>query len=575
MKRLAPLLLIVLSLFISPFAWSQDGQDANSAQQAETWRNFSNLIATMEHVRDELGQARQVLSAAQFEGERKEAEAEVERLSNELSSLQMAWELWATGGVDLQLFTPSAQQQEKKFDWREELQSVFEPIIVEMRRLTERPRKIERLRSEHAYLQQRLTAADEALKSVNGYHIKAPTPDLVAAFSNLEGRWQRRRDDLQTRIDLVNFELQELMAPKSDQEGEAIETLKQLFTGRLLNLLLAVLAGAVVYGLFWQLNQLYARYLMRRGHSPQFLTRVVHLSLVLIASLLALLAGMSVLYAQGDWILLGLMIIILAGLVLVLQRSLPGYINEARLMLNIGPVREGERIIYQGLPWRVQSLRLQATLLNPLLSGGVLRLPLRELNPLISRVANEREPWFPTRENDYVVLGDDTYGQVVLQTPETVQLRVASAIKTFSTQSFLGQAPKNLSLEGFLVLLRFGLDYRHQAEVTGAIRDAFEKALTVGVRHEPQGKYLQTLAVEFAEAASSSLDFLIIARFSGEAADSYMQLKRLLQRIALDTCNAQGWAIPFDQMTVHLVQDERIESPPLPPLPEGGVSGND
>lgn len=550
MKRLVPLLLLMSLLVpVSPVAWSQD-------EQAETWRNFANLISTMEHVQDELGKARKVLSAAQFDSERKQAEAEVERLNNELSSLQMAWELWATGGVDLQLFTPGAQQQSNKFDWREELQSVFEPIIVEMRRLTERPRKIERLRSEHAYFQQRLKAADEALKSVNSYHIKAPTPDLVAAFANLEERWQRRRDDLQTRIDLVNFELQELMAPKADQEGDAIETLKQLFTGRLLNLLLAVLAGVVVYGLFWKLNQIYVRYLMRHGHSPQFFTRVVHLSLMLIAALLGLLAGVSVLYAQGDWILLGLMFILLAGLVLVLQRSLPGYFNEARLMLNIGPVREGERLIYQGLPWRVQSLRFQATLLNPLLSGGVLRLPLRELNPLISRVAHEREPWFPTRENDYVVLGDDTYGQVVLQTPETVQLRVANAIKSFSTQSFLGQAPKNLSLEGFSVVLRFGLDYRHQAEVTGAIRDEFEKALTAGLQHEPQGKYLHSLVVEFAEAAASSLDFVAIATFSGEAADSYLHLQRLLQRIAIDACNAQGWVIPFNQMTVHLVNEE-------------------
>lgn len=550
MKRLVPLFLLMsLLVSTSPFAWSQD-------EQAETWRNFANLISTMEHVQDELGKARKVLSAAQFEGERKEAEAEVERLNNELSSLQMAWELWATGGVDLQLFTLSAHQQEKKFDWREELQSVFEPIIVEMRRLTERPRKIERLRSEQAYFQQRLTVAEEALTSVSNYHIKAPSPDLVVAFANLEERWRKRRDDLQTRLDLVNFELDELMAPKSDQEEKAVETLKQLFTGRLLNLLLAVVAAAVVYGLFWKLNQLYVRYLMRRGRNPQFLTRVIHLTLVLIASLLALLAGMSVLYAQGDWILLGLVIILLAGMVLALQRSLPGYLNEARLMLNIGPVREGERVIYQGLPWRVQSLRLQATLLNPLLSGGVLRLPLRELNPLVSRVAHEREPWFPTRENDYVLLGDDSYGQVVLQTPETVQLRIANAIKSFPTQIFLMQTPKNLSLEGFSVMLRFGLDYRHQLEVNGAIRDEFEEALTAALQHAPQGKYLQALVVEFAEAAASSLDFVAIATFSAEAADSYMQLQRLLQRIAIDVCNAQGWMIPFNQMTVHLVREE-------------------
>ncbi len=548
--------ILLFSLFVIPPAWSQDSSDSAQPQQPEVWRNFGNLITTMDGVQKDLAKARVALSAAQFEGERTQAEAEVARLSNELSSLQVAWEMWATGGVDLQLFTSSQQQAQQKFDWREELQSVFEPILMEMRRLTDRPRKIERLRSDQGYYEHRLAAAETALTSVKNYHLKAPTPDLVAAFANLEERWQKRRDDLQSRLDLVNFELQELLSPSSDQEAKAIESLKQLFTGRLLNLLLAVTAAALVYGLFWKLNQLYARSLLRRGRNPKLFTRVVHLTLVLFASLLALLAGMSVLYAQGDWILLGLVIILLVGLVLVLQRSLPSYLTEARLLLNIGPVREGERVIYHGLPWRVQTLRVQATLVNPLLNGGVLRLPLRELATLISRVASEREPWFPTRENDYVVLSDDSFGQVVLQTPEMVEVRVATAIRIFPTATFLDMTPKNLSLEGFAVLLCFGVDYQHQADVTGVIRDTLEQELTTGVNQLAQGSHLQGLRVEFAEAGASSLDFVAIASFAPEAAEAYMQLRRALQRIAVDACNTHGWVIPFNQMTVHLAPQE-------------------
>ena len=557
MKPLAALLSLLILLIFAPAVWSQNEQGTDTEQQAETWRNFGNLITTMEHVQADLGEARKALAAAQFDNERKQAEAEAERLSNELSSLQMAWEMWATGGVDLQLFaTNGVQQEQKKFDWREELQSVFEPILMEMRRLTDRPRKMERLRSDQSYYQQRLTAANAALMSVRGYHLKAPVPELKKAFANLEERWQKRHDDLQTRLDLIAFELQELMTPTSNQEAKAIETLKQLFTGRLLNLLLAVLAAAVVYGLFWKLNQLYSRAVLRRGRNPQLATRMVHLALVIFASLLALLAGMGVLYAQGDWILLGLLIILIIGLALVLQRSLPSYLTEARLMLNIGPVREGERVIYQGLPWRVQSLRLQATLINPLLSGGVLRLPLRELTPLISRVANEREPWFPSREDDYLILNDDTYGQVILQTPETVQLRIATAIKSFPTAAFLDLCPKNLSLEGFSVVLRFGVDYQHQADVTGAIRETLEQELAAGLQQEPEGKYMQSLVVEFAEAGASSLDFIAFANFTPEAAATYMHLRRLLQRIAVDACNKHGWVIPFNQMTVHLARED-------------------
>ena len=109
--------------------------------------------------------------------------------------------------------------------------------MVELRRLTERPRKIERLRSEQLHYQQRLTAAETALNSVSDYKSKAPSPDLVSAFGELEKRWQKRRDDLQSRLDLVNFELHELLSPSDQSEQKSVEALKELFSGRLLNLL--------------------------------------------------------------------------------------------------------------------------------------------------------------------------------------------------------------------------------------------------------------------------------------------------------------------------------------------------
>lgn len=520
--------------------------------QASTWRHFQNLVATIDEVQQELDLARKALVAAGTEGERKQAQAEVERLTQELNSLQLAWEMWATGGVDLELFRTAVERE--KFDWRDELESVFEPILVELRRLTERPRKIERLRSEQQHFQQRLAAAETALKSVAQYRAQAPTPALVQAFGKLEQRWAKRRDDLQARLDLINFELRELLSPSQDVEQKSIQALKDLFTGRLLNLLLAILAAVFVYVLIWQGNRLYSRYMMHRGRRPSLASRALHLLLVMIGSVLALLAGMAVLYVRGDWILLGLLIIILVGMALALQRYLPGYMSEARLLLNIGAVREGERVIYEGLPWRVQALRVHSTLVNPRLAGGTLRLPLRSLIGLVSRPYDEREPWFPTRQDDYVVLSDDSYGRVVLQTPETVQLRVAGAIKSFSTTDFLAQNPRNLSLDGFMVVLRFGVDYRHQAQVTEGIRQALQAYISEALQQHPLGQHVQGVTLDFAQAGASSLDFLGIVSFDSAAAGSYLMLNRLLQRIAVEACNEHGWVIPFSQMTVHLAQ---------------------
>jgi hypothetical protein len=58
--------------------------------------------------------------------------------------------------------------------------------------------------------------------------------------------------------------------------------------------------------------------------------------------------------------------------------------------------------------------------------------------------------------------------------------------------------------------------------------------------------------VEFNEAASSSLNLLLVAGFTGAGAEYYWSIRRFLQRASVSACNQYGWTIPFDQLTVHL-----------------------
>jgi hypothetical protein len=60
-----------------------------------------------------------------------------------------------------------------------------------------------------------------------------------------------------------------------------------------------------------------------------------------------------------------------------------------------------------------------------------------------------------------------------------------------------------------------------------------------------------SVLVQLEEAAASSLDMLVFASFAGNAAPYYYTIGRTLQTIAVDTCNAHGWEIPFTQITVH------------------------
>jgi hypothetical protein len=226
---------------------------------------------------------------------------------------------------------------------------------------------------------------------------------------------------------------------------------------------------------------------------------------------------------------------------------------EAKLMLNLGSVREGERLFYNGLPWRVETLGFHAMLVNPLLQGGTLRIPVRALVDHYSRVFDEHEPWFPGRVGDHVFLDDKTFGRILHQNPESVQLE-AGGVKTYPVAAFLAQNPRNITLQGYGLAVTFGIDYAHQQQATTEIRVRLERELTAALAQSAAAQFMTSFALEFKEAGTSSLDFIAMAGFTGAAAEHYFAFQRLLQRLVVDACNAHGLVIPFNQITVHMAE---------------------
>jgi hypothetical protein len=266
-------------------------------------------------------------------------------------------------------------------------------------------------------------------------------------------------------------------------------------------------------------------------------------------------AALMVLYAFGDWVLLSLVAILLLGVLWSARVALPRYLDELKLVLNLGTVKEGERIIYQGIPWRVEAVGFHAELANPELSGGRIRLPLREAMLLKSRPYGPEERWFPCRKGDWVVLSDATLGVVETQTPEVVELSLlGGSRKTYLVAEFLRQNPTNLAF-GFRLSLTCRIDFRHQHESTQIIPGLLRERLFEELQGAGYAVKLETLDVQFSRARTDSLELAILADFSGEAAGDYDPLSRLIHRIALDVCTACGWVIPFPQVTVHRGDD--------------------
>ena len=132
------------------------------------------------------------------------------------------------------------------------------------------------------------------------------------------------------------------------------------------------------------------------------------------------------------------------------------------------------------------------------------------------------------------------------------------AQKTYTTLTFLGLNPINYSINTFAVFTDFGIDYACQPDITRTIPDLLHAYIMQVLEKEEYGPDLVELIVDFKEAAASSLNLLIFAKFSGKQAENYFALSRFLQQAAVEACTEYGWGIPFTQVTLHQAEGPKV-----------------
>jgi hypothetical protein len=265
---------------------------------------------------------------------------------------------------------------------------------------------------------------------------------------------------------------------------------------------------------------------------------------------LTIIGPMVVFYVAEDWVLFSLGVLLLLGAAWTLRTAIPRYWQQIRIYLNIGSVREGERIFLEGLPWRVKKIDIFTLLDNP--DAGISqRIAIENLVDLKSRPTRGDEPWFPCRKDDWVLLSDGVRGKVVGISHELVELvERGGARKTYLTQDFLGQSPRNLSVN-FRLKETIGVSYNLQSISTTSMLQILKAHLLKNIEAEGYGPDLLQLNVEFQSANTSSLDLVVLADFKGVQAPLYNRLRRAIQRWCVDACTENNWEIPFTQLTLH------------------------
>jgi hypothetical protein len=541
MKRLFPILLAV---FLHLCAIGQPVQNAATATPLEALKALSIAVDTKAA---EVQALRAELQAADNEVEQKVIADDLQAQVAELRNLRLRFEESASG-VDISQFE---ETEKEAFSWQNQLGKILEPVIDEMETATARSRKMAGLRKDIQLFGERNRLAEEAVARIRSHLAATQDPVLANSLQRELERWQQRRVLAGNQQRAAQVQLQSMEAEETGGFRGVAPYIRGFLSQRGLNLLYGIGTALLVF--FGVRMILVLRQRIRRGDDPNSFSSRVFVLLTNFLSIAGALAALLIVFsAAGDLFLLGLVLIFLIGVAWAGIRVIPQFIESLKIILNIGMVRENQRILFDGIPWNIEALGFVCRLVNRELDDGQQLLPAKRLVGLHSRPWCADEEPFPVRRGEWVALSDGHAGRTVAQNPATVTIEeLGGATITYPTPEFLQLAPRNLSRGSFRVHTRFGIDYRHQAAATTEIVELFQKHLEQKLPEAVDRQAILGVSVQFAHAGRSSLDYHVEARLAGTAADLKERVEFALQRILVEACNQHGLSIPFTQVTVH------------------------
>ncbi|MCI5150241.1 MAG: hypothetical protein D3916_12785, partial [Candidatus Electrothrix sp. MAN1_4] len=518
--------------------------------QVNKLNSAGSIITSLDEVSKAIKKAERELKRTKNESDKEMLASQIEKLVKRKEDLQTNFTINVTGMDPTEL----SATEKKEINMEEEFRKIFSPLVLSLQSITETSRKIEDLRSVIGYCEQQLSKVRYGLEEINALLEDVLNDDVKKKLINEKEFWEQKEKELATKLEIAKQQVIELQNNKYTPLDMLNNFFETIFSQRGINIFFAFVVFLAIFFIMFFVRQLFLLVNpFDRIPSLNFLSGTINVMLYLLTFIVAFLSTIIYLYMVGEIISLILVLMLLFVIGLAMKEALPNFIGQIRLLLGYGSVRRGERVIYNGIPWLVQSIGIFSELKNPFFANGNLRLPIDDLLKMRSRSYHTNDPWFPTRQGDWVIMSDETYGQIIFQSQDIIQIKMGGAYRSYTPSDFLQQHPVNLSMNLFTVVKMLYLDIRHGeiaiTEVSTTIRSLLKKA----VEQQKFGKHLKDIVVELHDIESSSLKIGTRICFSGKAASEYREIGWLVQQTTLDACNKHGWQIASQQVTVHQV----------------------
>lgn len=498
--------------------------------------SLSELTASIEAMQAQL-------VATETEEEKAAITEKLKKLVENKKALHTNFTLTATG-IDSSTLE---EKNSKKINVEEELNKIFSPLVIGLTEFTEPSRRIEFLRSNIAYYQQNLPKIRDGLVQIEMLLSETRNAEVKAKLLEEQEYWQTQEKEFTAKLEVAEQQLIDLQNRKLSPLDAFEQFIEAVFSKRGLNIMFAIMMFFVSIIVLLLLRRLITL-INPFSYIPKlrFISSLIDVSMYLLTFVIATLTLMVSLYMAGEVLALAIVVIILLGLVWAVREALPKFLGQIKLLLGYGPVRQGERVIYEGIAYLVDSIGIYSYLKNPLLTGGTIRLPIKDLLEMHSRPYDEeKETWFPCKEGDAIIMRDTGAWRIVsIQTPQRITLDWYGAPETLPTSTFLGKQILNLSKGPFWSGITLYIDYQHRHETLGEINDKLTAFVDEQFKALPFfGENLIATWITFGEMNDTSLGYWVWAQMKPEAGLKYSAINLNLTQICLAAANKYGWEI--------------------------------
>ena len=547
--------ILIFSVIVSPVVAQEAPQpdvesvtNSEAAIKLDRLQSIGDLLVVKRQQRNELTDALKGSTPDQMQDER-------ERLiivKQDLESLRSSFDLALLDGIDT---NQMADVENADFNWRVEIIEIVEPLLISLKSLTKRPRQLAALRKEIEVGTLKLAITEQAHSAIAELSVELLNDGAKTRLAVTQEKWTDAHNLIEESLISNKQQLARLENNGRPLVSTLINGMSAFAKGRGLTLLIALLTVATVLAIMrlcWYLfnNRLVKRTVRRKATWYRLLAYSYHLfTFIIVVS-----SAMVALYIRQDVLLIGLAFLIIGAVLISLRHLLPRVLTEVRLLLNLGAVREDELVMHAGLPWQVMSLNILSVLRNPALEG-IIRLPLDVMATKVSRPILRDEIWFPSNRGDFIIMPDQMFGEVNIQTPEMVEISVKGGMSmTFPTAEYFCMSVQNLSRhDTFGIPVTFGLDY----SLLTLSHTTIPKSLKAGVVSRlnaagfQTGKDIIDVLSELESAAASSLDFLVYVSIDSSRAADFYAIRRIIQQACVSVADERQWTIPFPQLKLH------------------------